>query len=40
LARGYDADIVVVAGDPFHNVDDLRRVVAVYRDGEYVYPAR
>jgi imidazolonepropionase-like amidohydrolase len=39
LARGYDADIVVVAGDPFHNVGNLRRVVAVYRDGECVHPA-
>ena len=40
LARGYDADVLAVAGDPFHDVDDLRRVVAVYREGERVDPAK
>jgi imidazolonepropionase-like amidohydrolase len=34
LARGHDADILVVAGDPFRHAGDLRRVVAVYREGE------
>lgn len=34
LARGHDADILVVAGDPFRDIRDLRRVVAVYREGE------
>lgn len=36
LARGWDADLLAVAGDPCHDVDDLRRVVAVYREGELV----
>src|SRR5262249_16876456 len=40
LARGHDADILVAAGNPFYDVGDLRRGVAVYREGERVDPAR
>jgi imidazolonepropionase-like amidohydrolase len=40
LARGHDADVLAVAGDPFRDIGDLRRVVAVYRQGERVDPAR
>ncbi len=38
LARGWNADLLAVAGDPCLDIDDLRRVVAVYRDGELVVP--
>ncbi len=38
LARGWDADLLAVAGDPCLDIDDLRRVVAVYRNGELVVP--
>ena len=40
LARGYDADVLAVAGDPFYEIDDLRRVVAVYREGRRAIPAK
>ena len=40
LARGYDADILAVSGDPFRDIDDLHRVVAVYREGQRSIPAR
>lgn len=40
LARGHDADVLAVAGDPFRNIGDLRRVIAVYREGERADPAR
>jgi imidazolonepropionase-like amidohydrolase len=40
LARGYDADVLAVAGDPFNDIDDLRRVVAVYREGRRIIPAK
>jgi len=40
LARGYDADVFAVAGDPFHDIDDLHRVVAVYREGRRTIPAK
>jgi imidazolonepropionase-like amidohydrolase len=36
LARGWAADLLAVSGDPCQAVDDLRRVVAVYREGELV----
>jgi imidazolonepropionase-like amidohydrolase len=39
LARGYDADILAVSGDPFRDIDDLHRVVAVYREGQRSIPA-
>jgi imidazolonepropionase-like amidohydrolase len=36
LARRFDADVLAVAGDPFRDVGDLRRVAAVYREGRRV----
>ncbi|MFI7532921.1 amidohydrolase family protein [Streptosporangium sp. NPDC049376] len=36
VAPGYDADLLVVDGDPVHHIDDVRRVRAVYRAGQPV----
>jgi len=36
LSRGHDADILAVAGDPFRDIDNLSRIVAIYREGERV----
>ena len=36
LARGYDADIVVVKGDPAANTESLTRVVGVWKSGRRI----
>jgi imidazolonepropionase-like amidohydrolase len=36
LARGFDADIIAVAGDPFDDTDALKTVNAVWRAGKQV----
>ncbi|MFD0885169.1 amidohydrolase family protein, partial [Streptosporangium algeriense] len=36
VAPGYDADLLVVDGDPVHHIDAIRRVRAVYRAGRPV----
>ena len=33
LTRGYDADLVVVSGDPLSDISALLRVTAVFRRG-------
>jgi imidazolonepropionase-like amidohydrolase len=38
LQPGKDADILVVAGNPFNDLRDLRNVLAVMKKGKIVYP--
>jgi imidazolonepropionase-like amidohydrolase len=37
---GFDADLVVLAGDPFADVKNFAQVRCVFRAGEQIYPAR
>jgi len=34
IARGYDADLLAVRGDPLTDPTDLRNVAAVFRAGK------
>jgi imidazolonepropionase-like amidohydrolase len=37
---GFDADLVVLSGDPFEDVRNFARVRCVFRGGKQIYPAR
>jgi imidazolonepropionase-like amidohydrolase len=37
---GFDADLVVLAGDPFEDVKNFAQVRCVFRAGEQIFPAR
>jgi hypothetical protein len=39
IAPGKRADLVLVDGDPTHDIADIRKVAAVFKDGNVTYPS-
>ena len=40
LAKGADADLIAISGDPLSEISAVHNVVAVYRDGQLVVDRR
>ena len=39
IAPGKRADLVLVDGDPTHDIADIRKIAAVFKDGNVTYPS-